>query len=53
MHSLNLSGGSVIRESDGKVIAPCQSADDPDFVAYIKWVTEGNQPAVKEETETA
>jgi len=49
MYSLNPSDGSVSRDSDGKVVAPCQSADDPDFVAYIQWVTEGNQPAVNDE----
>lgn len=35
--------GQVIR-SDGKVVAPCQSHDDPDFLAYKDWVHAGNEP---------
>lgn len=31
-------------ELDGVQIAPCQSPDDPAFVAYIQWVEAGNQP---------
>jgi hypothetical protein len=38
------STGEVLRMSDGKVIAPCQSTDDPDFVTYISWVNQGNAP---------
>lgn len=45
MYTLKLSTGEV-RDIDGKVIAPCQSADDPAFVAYCEWVTAGNQPTI-------
>lgn len=38
--------GEVIRNEDGRCVAPCQSADDPDFIAYIDWVNAGNQPTV-------
>ena len=44
MYQIQLSTGEVTRLSDGKVVAPCQSAEDPDFVAYIAWVNEGNAP---------
>ena len=40
--------GDVIRKSDGKTVSPCQSVDDPDFVAYLDWVNGGNQPEVDE-----
>lgn len=39
----------VIRIADNKLIAPCQSADDPDFVAYKAWVEDGNTPEYAEE----
>ena len=43
MYSISLSQGQAIRLSDGKVVAPCQSDQDPDFKEYIDWVTtEGN-----------
>lgn len=41
-----LDRGVVIRNSDRKIVAPCQSADDPDFVEYINWIEAGNQPTV-------
>jgi hypothetical protein len=45
MYTISLITGEVVRVSDGKVVAPCQSAEDPDFRAYIDWVmVEGNQP---------
>jgi hypothetical protein len=37
--------GSVIRDSDGKLISPCQSAEDQDFLDYLAWVQDGNQPS--------
>jgi hypothetical protein len=37
--------GSVIRDSDRKLVAPCQAADDPDFLDYLAWIQDGNQPA--------
>jgi hypothetical protein len=44
MYSLDPSSGTVTRNSDGVVVAPCQSDQDPDFLAYIAWVEAGNQP---------
>lgn len=43
-YSINLATGEVTRDADGLVVAPCQSADDPEFVAYVAWVNEGNAP---------
>jgi hypothetical protein len=46
MYTLTVNTGEVTRNSDGKVVAPCQSADDPDFVEYIDWVNAGNEPII-------
>ena len=46
MYTIILDQGIVIRDSDGKVVAPCQSAEDPDFIAYNQWVEAGGQPTV-------
>ena len=43
-YTVVLDEGIVIRDNDGKIIAPCQSVDDPDFVAYGAWVNAGNEP---------
>ena len=37
--------GEIFRSSDGKVVAPCQSTLDPDFLDYIQWAN-GNQPII-------
>lgn len=44
MYTLTVNLGIVIRNSDGKQIAPCQSADDADLIAYNLWVEAGNHP---------
>ena len=37
--------GEAIRLMDSKVVAPCQSDEDPNFTEYIDWImVEGNQP---------
>lgn len=46
MYTIILDEGVVIRDSDAKVVAPCQSAQDPDFLEYILWVEAGNQPLI-------
>jgi len=43
-YSINPTTGNVTRDADGKVVSPCQSAADPDFVAYNNWVAAGNLP---------
>jgi hypothetical protein len=45
MYRIILDEGVVLDEFDNQV-APCQSVDDPSFVAYNAWVAEGNQPEV-------
>jgi hypothetical protein len=46
MYTIILDEGIVIRNSDDKVVAPCQSVDDLDFIAYNNWVESGNAPIV-------
>lgn len=46
MYTIILDQGTVIRNSDGKIISPCESELDPDFIAYIEWVNAGNQPTI-------
>ncbi len=46
MYTIVVNAGVVLRDSDGKQVAPCQSVEDPDFLAYIEWVNAGNAPAV-------
>lgn len=41
----------VVRVSDGKVVAPCASDQDPDFLEYIDWINEGNEPDIDETPE--
>lgn len=45
-YTIILDEGVVIRDSDGAQVSPCQSIDDPDFVAYNTWVQAGGRPAV-------
>ena len=42
MYTLTVNLGIVTRDSDGKQIAPCQSCDDTDLIAYNAWVEAGN-----------
>lgn len=42
MYTIVLNTGAVLRDSDGKQVAPCQSIDDPDYVAYLAWIEAGN-----------
>lgn len=46
MYTLYLTTGEVFRDSDQKIIAPCQSTDDPDYVEYVSWVNDGNSPTI-------
>lgn len=41
MYTLHHYDGTVTRDSDGRTVAPAQSVEEPDFVAYIAWVTAG------------
>ena len=45
-YTLHIQTASVLRDSDGKEIAPCQSTDDPDFIEYCNWIKDGNEPRV-------
>lgn len=44
MYTIVMDAGVVIRNDDGKQVAPCQDAGDPDFLAYLAWVNDGNAP---------
>lgn len=44
MYSINLTTGEVIRDSDGVIVSPCQSTQDPLFIEYTQWVSAGNTP---------
>ena len=46
MYTFHTETGEVTRDSDGVVVSPCQSADDPDFVAYQEWALLGNELTV-------
>ena len=47
MYSIILDKGIVVRDSDNKIVAPCQCPTDPDFVAYELWVNNPeNQPTI-------
>lgn len=45
-YTIILDEGVALRDSDGAQVAPCQSTDDPDFLAYITWVEAGGQPTI-------
>ena len=45
MYTLIIDFGIVKRNSDGKVVSPAQSVEDPDFIEYQHWVNVlGNSP---------
>jgi hypothetical protein len=48
MYTFFLDRGVVIRDSDEKIIAPCASLNDPDFIEYKNWISRGNSPKVDE-----
>lgn len=45
-YTIILDEGIVIRDSDQKVVAPCQSVDDPDFIEYNEWIAAGGEPTI-------
>lgn len=45
MYTINNYTGNVTRDSDGQIVAPAQSVTDPDYAAYIAWVSDGGIPA--------
>ena len=46
MYTIILDQGIVIRDSDGKIVAPAESDQDPDFVEYNNWANAGGQPTI-------
>lgn len=41
---LNLATGIVTRDTDGVQVAPTQSTDDPAYIEYINWISQGQHP---------
>jgi hypothetical protein len=50
MYTLDIHTGIVVRDSDGKQVAPCQSAEDPDFLTYQEWANSGGEPTIVDST---
>ncbi len=50
MYTLDIHTGIVVRDSDGKQVAPCQSAEDPDFLNYQQWANSGGEPTIVDST---
>jgi hypothetical protein len=46
MYTLILDLATVVKDSDGVVVSPCQSVEDLLFVEYQTWVLSGNNPAM-------
>ena len=46
MYTIILDQGIVIRDSDGVIVSPVESADDPKFIEYNTWANNGGQPAI-------
>jgi len=51
MYKMNKYRDAIIRISDNKQAAPCDSAEDIDFLTYKSWVEQGNQPAYADDDE--
>lgn len=43
-YSYDLRSGDIVRDLDGKVVSPCLSDQDPDFLEYCAWGNAGNSP---------
>lgn len=48
MYTIILNEGIVLRNSDGVVVSPADSTENPDFIAYQDWVNLGNEPLILE-----
>lgn len=46
MYTMILDQGTVTRDSDGKIIAPCESEHDVNFIEYNDWINSGNEPTI-------
>ena len=47
-YTVSLSQGTVTRDSDQKVVAPVEDANDPDYREYVDWCAQGNTPQTVE-----
>lgn len=46
MYTIILDEGLVFRTSDQSIVSPCEDENDQNFIDYINWVNEGNNPIV-------
>jgi len=46
MYTLYIRTGEVVRDSDNKIVAPCIDEFDTDYLAYINWINQGNEPTI-------
>lgn len=46
MYTLCEFDGTVTHNETGAVVLPCQSVDDPEFIAYNEWINAGNEPII-------
>lgn len=44
MYTINLATGVVTRNVDQRQVAPAQSVEDPYYLEYLAWCTQGNAP---------
>jgi hypothetical protein len=47
MYTNIIDQGIIIRDSDGKIVSPCESNENPDFVEYNEWANAGNHPTIQ------
>jgi hypothetical protein len=38
----------IVLDTNGVQVAPCQSINEPNFIAYIAWIEAGNTPTIIE-----
>ena len=44
MYKISLLDGCVLNLNNNKIVSPCQSTEDVDYVEYINWLNQGNIP---------
>lgn len=46
MYTLDATNSIVTRDIDGIIISPCQDYNEPNHLAYLDWVAQGNEPRI-------
>lgn len=47
MYTNIIDQGIIIRNSDGKIVSPCESTQNIDFIEYSEWANAGNHPKIQ------